>query len=100
MEIIWTKLAKITYVEILENIKVRWTFKEMKAFNDLTNEIILKIKQNDIQFPNPNSQLGIKKAIIHKTVSVYFKQENEKVYLITFFNNRMNPETLKELLKN
>lgn len=72
----------------------------MKVFYDLTNEVIQKIKQNEIEFPFANRNLGVKKAIVHKTVSLYFKEENGHIYLITFFNNRMNPETLKKLLNN
>ena len=65
MEIIWTKLAKITYVEVLDYLKVTWTFKEMKDFYDLTNEVLLKIKQNEIEFPYANRELKVKKIIIH-----------------------------------
>lgn len=100
MEIIWTKLARITYDEVLENLKVRWTFREMIAFYELTDEVIQKIKQNVVEFPDVSSQFKVKKAIIHTTVSLYFKQENDKIYLITFFNNRMNPKTLSKLLKH
>ena len=100
MEIIWTKLARITYDEVLENLKDRWTFREMIAFYELTDEVIQKIKQNEVEFPDVSSQFKVKKAIIHTTVSLYFKRQNDKIYLITFFNNRMNPKTLSKLLKH
>jgi hypothetical protein len=45
MEIVWTKLAKVTYVEILENLNRRWTKKEMKNFKDLTNDLLEKVKK-------------------------------------------------------
>ena len=98
MNIIWTNLARITYVEILENLKVRWTKKEMKAFYDLTNHVLSQIYSEKVEFPYAIEQLGVKKAIIHHNVSLYFKIENQNIYLVTFFNNRMNPETLKKLL--
>ncbi|MGC1633348.1 MAG: hypothetical protein WA749_14660 [Gelidibacter sp.] len=102
MEIVWTKFAKITYFEILENLEVRWTFKEVKEFHDLTNAVLNKIKLNQVDFPAINVELNIKKAIIHKSISLYFKMEShsERVYLIVFFNNRMNPKTLRKLLRN
>lgn len=100
MEIIWTKLARITYVEVLENLKIRWTIKEMTKFVDLTDEVLSKIKSKNIEFPFKNENLQVRKVIIHKNVSLYYKEENQKVYLITFFNNRMNPDTLKKLLNN
>uniref|UniRef100_UPI004049B5B0 hypothetical protein n=1 Tax=Gelidibacter sp. TaxID=2018083 RepID=UPI004049B5B0 len=100
MEVIWTKLAKITYVEVIENLKIRWTFKEIKTFYDLTNNTINSITSNQIEYPYVNKRKGVKKAIIHKNVSLFFREDHQKLYLITFFNNRMNPETLKKLLKN
>jgi hypothetical protein len=99
MEVVWTKLAKITYEEILENLYQRWTKKEIKNFNALTNELIVNIQKNKISHPFIHHQ-QIQKAFIHKNVSLFYKIDStaQKVYLITFFNNRMNPNTLKALL--
>jgi hypothetical protein len=102
MEVVWTKFAKITYFEILENLKLRWTFKEIKEFHDLTMSVLNKIKHDQVEFPIISTEYKIKKAVVHKNVSLYFKEEkhNQTIYLIVFFNNRMNPETLKRLLNN
>ncbi len=100
MEIVWTQFAKITYFEIIENLQARWTKNEVKEFHELTTSILAKIKSQQVDFPTINTEFGIKKAIIHKNVSLYFKEEthNKIIYLIVFFNNRMNPKTLKKLL--
>lgn len=68
-------LLQITHAETLENLKVRWTFKEVKELHDLTNAVFNKIKLNHIEFPTINTEFKIKKAIIHKNVSLYFKIE-------------------------
>ena len=73
MEIVWTKFAKITYFETIENLKVRWTFKEVKEFHDLTNAVLNKIKYDQVEFPTINTEFKIKKAIIHKNVSLILK---------------------------
>lgn len=99
MEIIWTKLANITYLEVLHNLNQRWTKKELKSFNILTNNLLDKIKNKEVTHLFVNEKLGIQKGVVHKNVSLYYKEINNKIYLITFFNNRMNPNTLKELLK-
>jgi len=101
MKVIWTHLAKITYIEILENLQKRWTQKEVKEFNILTNAFILKIQDKNITHPYANKKLSIRKGKIHKNVSLYYKEDlkNQVIYLITFFNNRMDPTTLKKLLR-
>ena len=101
MEIVWTKLAKITYIEVLENLKKRWTKKEMKNFKDLTNELLEKVKNEQVEHLFANEKLGVRKGVVHKNLSLFYREDrkNNKIYLITFFNNRMNPKTLKKLLK-
>lgn len=101
MEIIWTRLANITYREVFENLKCRWTKKEMRNFRDLTNDLLEKVKKGQITHPYANKSLGIRKGIVHKNVSLFYKEDkkNNKIYLITFFNNRMDTKILKRLLK-
>lgn len=101
MEIIWTRLANITYKEVFENLEWRWTKKEMRDFRDLTNGLLEKVKNNQVVHPFAHKRLGIRKGNVHKNVSMFYKEDrkNNKIYLITFFNNRMDPRTLNKLLK-
>ena len=91
MEIVWTKLAKITYVEVLESLKKRWTKKELKNFKDLTNALLEKVMKEQVVHLYANEKLGVRKGVVHKNVSLFYKEDrnNNKIYLITFFNNRM-----------
>ena len=57
MEVIWTQLAKITYREVLENLKKRWTKKQLKDFRNLTNELLEKIKSEQVVHPFANKKL-------------------------------------------
>jgi two-component SAPR family response regulator len=43
MEVVWSKLALITYGKIFENLQFRWTVKEMRNFRDLTQNLLDKI---------------------------------------------------------
>lgn len=72
MEIVWTKLAKITYFEVLENLKKRWTKKEMKSFKGLTNGLLEKIKKDQVVTTYANEKLGVRKGVIHKNVSLFY----------------------------
>lgn len=101
MRIIWTHLAKNSYREILTYLDSVWTKKELKKFNDLTNQVIDKIHTQQITFPLVEEDLSIRKAVIHKNVSLFYTEDlkNNETYLLTFFDNRMNPKTLQKLLK-
>ena len=73
----------------------------MRDFNNLTNNFIENIKTGKVIHPYANRKLEIRKGQVHKNVSLFYKidKENNKIYLITFFNNRMNPKGLRKLLK-
>ncbi|MBG7612037.1 hypothetical protein IU405_07225 [Polaribacter sp. BAL334] len=100
MEIIWTRLANNTFTEIFENLDFRWTKKEMKEFRNLTDSMLENIKNEKISHSIIIKRLEIRKAVLHRNVSLYYKidRENNKIYVLTFFNNRMNPRTLQKLL--
>ena len=91
MEIVWTRLAKITFKEVLENLYLRWTKNETKNFIVLTYDLLEQIKNLQIVCPFANEKLGIRKGFIHKNVSLFYKEDrrNNTIYLITFFNNRI-----------
>jgi hypothetical protein len=99
MEIIWTKIARITYFEILENLEKYWTTKEIQNFHRLTqNKNLYQISSGKTLHNFVYS--NIRRVIIHPNVALYYKidEKENRVYLITFFNNRMNPKLLKKLL--
>ncbi|MCK5907473.1 MAG: hypothetical protein KAG37_07770 [Flavobacteriales bacterium] len=101
MDIVWTKLALVTYKEILENLNFRWTKKEIKSFIGLTNDMLSSISEERIVHECVNVNLGIRKGIVHKNVSMFYNvdKSNGIIHIITFFNTKMNPKSLMKLLK-
>lgn len=59
MEINWTRIAKITYFEIPENLNERWTENEIIDSQNLTEEIFSKIRNKEIICPYINKKLKI-----------------------------------------
>jgi len=100
MEIVWTNLAKITYFEVIENLNTYWSKKETNHFIKLTNKSLTNIETGKIKHRIVLYHT-IRKCVIHKNVSLFYKEDykNNKIILITFFNNRMNPKSLSKLLK-
>tara|TARA_B110000091_G_scaffold209713_1_gene251329 strand:+ start:2474 stop:2662 length:189 start_codon:yes stop_codon:yes gene_type:complete len=57
----------------------------MRNFRDLTNELLEKVKNEQVTHPFANKTLGIRKAKFHKNVSLFYKEDmkNNIFYLIT-----------------
>jgi hypothetical protein len=97
MEVIWSAKAKVTFFKVLDYLDKNWTHKEILQFVQKTEIIIRALKKNPGIFPYSLKYKNIQKAIVDKNNSFFYKveKENNKIYLLTFFDNRQNPARLK-----
>ena len=97
MEIIWSSKARITYFGVLDYLEQNWSKKEIIQFSNKTEAIIQVIKKNPGVFACSSKHKHIRRAIIDKNNSLFYQvdKQDRKVYLLTFFDNRQNPENLK-----
>jgi len=97
MEVIWSAKARITFYKVLDYLENNWNRREIVKFNKRTEVILQAIKRNPGIFPLSQKQMKIRKAIVDKNNSLFYKvdERNERIYLLTFFDNRQNPENLK-----
>lgn len=102
MKIIWTRIARITYFEILENLEKYWTANEIRAFHRLISENLSQITSGKVRHPFVDPQSEIRRMVIHSNVTLYYKidEAENQLLLITFFNNRMDPNILRKLLNS
>jgi len=96
MEIIWSAKAKITFFSVIDYLKENWTKKEMIQFNQRTHITLNAISKNPGIFPASSKNKEIRKAIIDKNNSFFFKIDSyhQRIYLLTFFDSRQDPKKL------
>ena len=96
MDVIWTARARITFYMILDYLDENWTKKEIIQFNERTQIIIDAIIKNPHIFPGSTKNKEIRKALIDKNNSLYYKIDvlHQKIYLLTFFDSRQDPQKL------
>ena len=88
--------AKITFFKVLDYLDKNWTKKEINQFYNRTEIVLKAIKINPGIFPLSLKHKDIRKAIIDKNNSFFYKidSHNKRIFLLTFFDNRQNPENL------
>ncbi len=95
LNINWTPKAKETFLVIISFLESNWSEKEVSKFVSATDRIIGLISL----FPNLFSQSGKKKnvhrAVISKQTSLFYRVKKGEIELITFWDNRRNPKSLK-----
>lgn len=97
MTVIWTKRAKQDYLEVLEYLHENWGIKEVGDFVSKTNDTINTIVTNPKAFVGSTKRKNVHKGFVTKHNSLFYqvKQRKKAIVLLTFWDNRQNPQKLK-----
>ena len=90
MEIIWSKKATYSFHKIKNYIEQFWSPNTAKKFIKDVLRIISLLENNPL-LGNYNANLDCRKIVISKHVSLYYEVKENRIDLITFFNNRQKP---------
>jgi len=92
--ILWSDRAKNDFRNILIYLTETWSSKEVLKFVDkIERDILLLISNPEIGIVSKKK--SIRKLVISKQTSLYYKIIRGDIYIITLFDNRQSPEKLK-----
>lgn len=94
MIIIWSDEAIADYHQNIHYLESEWSAKVAREFIDDVEVVIDLIKMHTKLYPLTDFK-EIRKAVIRKQITLFFKVKDEMIYLIRFWNNYQNPERLK-----
>lgn len=94
-KITWSSEAERTYAENLVYLEKRWGKKVVIHFLDTSDSMLNTIAENPILFRASEQFAYVRVCVMHKAISVYYTYSDTEVFLITFWNNYQNPESLK-----
>lgn len=96
MKIIWSEKAKHSFAEILDFLEHTWGEKQIKDFYLLTDKVLSQIQSHPYQFKASTKRKNVRKGLIHKNVSLYYKVNSSpgEILLLFFFDNRSEPTGL------
>lgn len=95
-EIIWSKKARQTFLDISIYLQDKWGTDKAIVFSDHVNYIIELIQKFPNSYPKSVDPdfVNIRKCVINKQTSLYYRVEENSIVLITFFDNRRSPDNL------
>lgn len=96
MKVIWSAQAKITFLIVLDYLNNNWTIREIIQFNRRNEITLTAIQKNPGIFPVSIKNKKIRKAIVDKNNSFYYKIDyyKQEMHLLTFFDCRQDPQKL------
>ncbi len=93
-KLVWSDEALINLQGIIDYLEKRWTKREIKKFAQLLDEQLKLIKDNPFLFAESDKSDGVRKSVLSRQTTIYYRIINFEIRLITLFDNRQNPDKL------
>jgi plasmid stabilization system protein ParE len=94
MQVVWSDDALIDYNQNIDYLLKEWSERVASEFVEDVEATIELI--NDFPELYPLTEyLGVRRAVVRKQITLFFKIKDEKIYLIRFWNNYQDPKKLK-----
>ena len=87
--------AKLDVANILEYLFNKWNKKVADGFIDLFEEHLKRIAENPKQFPHFRKDLDIRKCVLTKHNTIYYRENIVSVQIVRVYDTRQNPIDLK-----
>jgi len=94
-KIIWSPKSEKDFENILEYLSKEWDAEVTIKFIDLIDILLIQISINPRQFPLIHKSLNIRKCVISKHNTLYYRNRRNHIELLRIYDNRQNPENLR-----
>jgi plasmid stabilization system protein ParE len=96
-KIIWTSKALTDLKNIITYLEENWTVKEIQKFARLLDLQLNRLITHPFLFPESNKFKKIRKSVLTRQISIYYRVINNEIQIITLFDNRQNPKNLNKI---
>ena len=94
-KVIISKTAEKRLNDLFKYLLENWSQKVKSDFiKKLDNKIIL-LKEHPEGYPESEKEKGLRKCVITKQITMFYRFNSKQINIITFFDTRQNPDKLK-----
>jgi plasmid stabilization system protein ParE len=93
-QIVYSHRAKSEYKEIILYVVQNFGLEKAAKIDSLFEKIIFQISINPKMYPLFNKKRNIRRCVISKQTSMYYRIAKETVEIVSYRSNLMNPDTL------
>jgi len=91
----WAIEAISNLDSIIDYLSNKWTQKEIKKFYKLLDKTLALVSKNPDIFSNSELKSNVKRCVLSKQTTIYFEVKNDSAVILTLFDNRKNPKSIK-----
>jgi plasmid stabilization system protein ParE len=93
-QVVWSPLSESDFAKILEYLNENWDEKVTNQFIDLIENILEQISINPRQFPVIYKKEKIRKCVLTKHNSMFYRDSKTQVDILRIYDTRQDPNTL------
>ena len=90
-EVIWSPDSVRDLDKILDYLAINWNTSVSLKFIDLIEVLTDQISNNPQQFPSINRKLNIRKCVITKHNTLFYRNRRKHVEILRIYDNRQDP---------
>lgn len=89
-----SKTAQKKLDRLIEFLEEEWSEKIKQEFVIKLDNSIRIIKSQPEAFPESNLRKGLRKCVITKQTTLYYRYNSRKIFLVTLFDTRQDPNKI------
>lgn len=94
-KILWTDFALSELEKTIEYLKENWTERELHNLALEIEETLTLLSHNPNLFQSSNIKKDIRRVIVAKHNTLYYRIKNNTIEIVSFFSNRQSPKKRK-----
>jgi plasmid stabilization system protein ParE len=94
-KIVWSPSAENDFANILEYLNSQWNVTVANQFINLTEGLLTQISLNPMQFPIIHKTKGVRRCVLTKHNSVYYRVKKDQVEVLRIYDTRQHPDNLR-----
>lgn len=95
-KVIISKIAENKLENLFEYLIKHWSLKVKSDFVKKLDKNIEIIREQPESFPESQKEVGLRKCVITKQTTLYYRFSTKQIRVVTIFGNRQNPNKLKK----
>lgn len=95
-KVVISKTAKKKLEKLFEYLIEKWSVKVKKDFVEKLDSSIEIIKNQPEIFPESKKGKSLRKCVITKQTTLYYRDTSKQINIVTLFDTRQNPNKLEE----
>ena len=93
----WSLEAQTNLNNVIAFLENEWTEKELRNFSKRLETQLLIIQQTPEIYKNSLRKEGLRECLVTKHSTLFYSYDDEKLHIVTIFDNRQDPEKLESL---